>query len=169
MTQLTPQEEDPVVHGLLANLEHFSPSPGFSDRVLSQVWQPAPSWIQRVTQVCHTTLSRKGPWTIVGGLAATSAVAMVTTAVAAIVYWVHIETAWSVMMSMATDLWRFGVQSTAQMTVFAMRWIEPVAFDQSTLVALALSTLLVLGLSGLGLRRTIRLYRNERMALHAHR
>lgn len=167
MTQLTPHEEDPVVHGLLANLEQFSPSPGFSDRVMSQVWRPAPSWVHRVRHTCSTAFSRQRVWVTLGTWAAASAVTLVGVATAAIVYSVQIETAWSVMMNMAVGLWRISVQTTAGFVVFASRLIEPATLNQSTFVAFVLSTLLVLGLSGLGLQHTIRLYRNERTALHA--
>ncbi len=169
MTQLTPHEEDPVVHGLLANLSQYSPRPGFSDRVMSHVWRPAPTWLQKLSHVYSTAFSRKRVWAVVGGLAATSAVTMVAAAVAAVQNWVHIETAWSVAMKVAVDLWQFGVQSTAGLTVAAMRWIELLAVDLSMVMALSLTSTLVVGLSGFGLHRTIRQYRNERIPVHARR
>ena len=169
VTQLTPNEEDPVVHGLLANLELYAPSPGFSDRVMHHVWRPAPTWVQKLSHVFSTAFSRKRVWAVAGGLAATSAVTMVAITVTAINYWVHVETVWSVAMSVAIQLWQFSVQSTAGFTVTVMRWIAPFAIDLPMIMALSLSSTLILGLSGLGLHRTIRQYRNERVPVHARR
>jgi len=72
-------------------------------------------------------------------------------------------------MNVAIQIWQFSVQSTAGLTVTVMRWIEPFAIDLSMIVALSLSSTLILGLSGLGLHRTIRQYRNERVPVHARR
>ena len=169
MTQLTPQEEDPVVHALLANLTQYSPSAGFSDRVMNQVWRPAPTWVQKASHICSAAFSRKRVWAVVGGLAATSAASMVAATIAAINNWVHIETAWSVALRMAVDLWQFGVQSTAGLTIAAMRLIEPFGVGLSMVVALSLTSTVIVGLSGFGLHRTIRQYQNERIPVHARR
>jgi hypothetical protein len=70
--QLTPAEEDPVAHRYLSTLPSFAPSAGFEDRVMSQVWRPAPAWL-RCTQGAVTGLfPRKHAWTWAGGLAAAS-------------------------------------------------------------------------------------------------
>ncbi len=169
MTQLTPQQEDPVVHGLLANLPEYSPSPGFADRVMRRVYRPAPGWVQWVTRVCSTALTPRRVWTAVGGFAATSAVAMVAIVVAAFSYWVHIETVWQGMVSLMFDAWRLTVQLAAGFAVATMRWFEPLGLGQPSLFTLVTTTLVVLAVSAFGLRRTIHLYRTERISLHARR
>ena len=167
VTQLTPYEEDPVVHELLGHLEQFAPSPGFSDRVLSQVWRPAPSWLQRVTRACGTAFDRTHVWAVAGSLAATSAAAMVAITVGIINHWIPVDTAWSLMMNAVENVWRLGVQTTADIAVFSVRVIEPLSIRQSTIVALATASTLVVGMSAFGLHRTIRQYRNERIFVHA--
>ncbi len=41
-------DDDPILDRALASLAHFSPAPGFEDRVMARVVTPAPMWIQRL-------------------------------------------------------------------------------------------------------------------------
>ncbi len=41
-------DDDPILDRALASLAHFSPAPGFEDRVMARVVTPAPMWIPRL-------------------------------------------------------------------------------------------------------------------------
>ncbi len=57
---LPPAEEDPVIDGYLASLQHYSPSQGFDDRVMAQVFTPASGRV----------------WWLLGGLSGAYAVSL---------------------------------------------------------------------------------------------
>jgi len=169
VTQLTPSNEDPYVHELLASLKTYAPSPGFADRVMSQVWQPAPTWVRGAVKIRDRLFNRKRAWAWAGALAATSAVSVVTVFAAIFTYQVQVATAWAVGWTVALEVWRFTVGITAAVTVVAARWLEPLVSNGSMLVAFAATSLFLVAMSAFGLQRTIRQYRSERVVLHAGR
>ncbi len=73
---IQPAEEDPVIHGYLASLQPYSPSPGFEDRVMAHVLAPPPRWIRSARVRYHTVVDSGRVWWLLGGLTGAYAVAL---------------------------------------------------------------------------------------------
>jgi hypothetical protein len=48
-------DDDPILDQALASLAHFSPAPGFEDRVMARVVTPEPMWIPRLRSRSRST------------------------------------------------------------------------------------------------------------------
>jgi hypothetical protein len=73
---LPPAEEDPVIDGYLASLQHYSPSQGFDDRVMAQVFTPAPRWLQSARTRVRSLVESGRVWWLLGGLSGAYAVSL---------------------------------------------------------------------------------------------
>jgi hypothetical protein len=165
----SPLEEDPELDRLLASLPRYSPAPDFADRVLSRVWQPEPAWVMRVQRAARSVFRKEHAWAWAGGLAATSTFSLVVTVTLVVNFWVHIETAFSVMSAGAIDWWRLAVGGFVQLLAWSRLTAE--ALGLTGLPPMAAGTVSALVLTGcaVGLQRTIRAYKREGTALHATR
>jgi hypothetical protein len=170
VTDLTPAQEDPVVHGYLSSLQTFSPRAGFEDRVMSRVWQPVPAWLRPLVRRARTVAHPKRAWVLAGGLAFTSSVFVTALVVLVVSNWVHVETAWQLFSgTVLLGTWSVVIHWTAASVAAAVRWFQLLDVGRITLaVACCLATAVML-VSVWGLRRTIKRYDSERVALHAMR
>ena len=69
VTELTPAEEDPLLHRHLMGLPSFGPDRLFDERVLTRVWRPDPEWVGNVRRAGRELFSTGRGWFLVGGLA----------------------------------------------------------------------------------------------------
>jgi hypothetical protein len=75
-TRRAATDESPALDRALASLPHFTPAAGFEDRVMAQVFTPAPMWIQQFRH-WRDSLADTGRlrW-LLGGLIGAAAVSM---------------------------------------------------------------------------------------------
>jgi hypothetical protein len=83
---LTPAEEDPILHQYLNALPAAVPMAGFSDRVLSGVWRPAPRWIRKGRGAMRDMIASGRIWMVIGALAVGSLVPLAASLVLAGVF-----------------------------------------------------------------------------------
>ena len=67
-----PLDHDPVLDRYLARLGHYAPAPGFENRVLANVYVPAPRWLQALRERARSLVETKRVWWLAGGFAASS-------------------------------------------------------------------------------------------------
>ena len=66
------EAEDVMLARQLASLKHYSPAPGFEDRVMAQVLAPAPNWIRGVKRRGRALADTGRLRWLLGGLAGAS-------------------------------------------------------------------------------------------------
>lgn len=170
VTDLTPVEEDPVLHEYFASLAQFGPRAGFEDRVMSRVWQPTPAWLRPIVRTVRGLTHPKRAWAIAGTLAVTSSVFVAIVVTLAIANWMHVETGWRLFSgTVVIGTWSVVVHWSAATLTFAARWFELLDVGGTTLAVIGCGITLVVLSSAWGLRRTMKRYDSERVALHAMR
>lgn len=170
MTQLTPEHEDPIVHGYLASLETFGPRVGFADRVLADVIRPAPAWVRWVRHVYRTVFNRETRWVWALGGAASAAFSFAVYFSLAVTHWDQVQSAWATFVRTGLpDAWRSfaGISASAATTLLSVA--EPLATLTRLWPAAVGGSLLVMMVSAWGLRRTVREFQTERMPFRAAR
>ena len=70
------EHDDVVLDRQLASLKHYSPAPGFEDRVMSQVFTPAPNWIRGIRRRGRALAGTGRLRWLLGGLAGASVFSM---------------------------------------------------------------------------------------------
>ena len=170
VTDLTPAQEDPILHGYLTALPTYSPRAGFEDRVMSRVWQPAPAWVRPLTRSARAFAHPKHVWALAGGLAFTSCVFVTAMVALTVAYWMHVETAWRLFSStIVLGTWSVVVHWTAATIAAAVRWFQLLDVGRVTLAVASCAATVVVLSSAWGLLRTVKRYDSERVALHAMR
>lgn len=140
-----PLDNDPVLDRQLAQLGHFAPAPGFEDRVLANVFVPAPRWVQALRERGRSLIETKRVWWLAGGFAASSVIsvtivtAIVLTNAAAVqtlVGWFNAQ--------LALPAWRtmLGIVSGIAYDLYAT--LGAVNISTAGFVALSLSVLAIL-------------------------
>ncbi len=71
-----PLDHDPVLDRYLARLGHYAPAPGFENRVLANVYVPAPRWLQALRERARSLVETKRVWWLAGGFAASSVISI---------------------------------------------------------------------------------------------
>jgi hypothetical protein len=167
-SRLSPAEEDPQLHALLAALPHHPPSSGFADRVMAEVWRPAPLWARQMRRAGRAIFNAKRAWVLAGGLAASSTIMAVLITAAVAANWVRVQAAWTVFTGgFLLDFWRLTVQTAARTVMWLNAAAAPFSANSALVTVMIVGgALTVLG-SAWGLRRTIRQYNTERVTLHA--
>lgn len=166
--QLTPAEEDPVAHRYLSTLPSFAPSAGFEDRVMSQVWRPAPAWLRYTQRAVTGLFPRKHAWLWAGGLAAASACSLAIITALVVAYSVQVETAWSAFTGgLGLPAWRAALSLTIGLVSSVVAYGRLIALNTTMLISVGLGTALVMVVSLLGLHRTMQQHGSGRVALHA--
>jgi hypothetical protein len=79
LPDLTPAEEDPVLHGYLATLPQAMPSQGLQRRVLTRVWRPAPRWVREAEARWIDSVESGRIWFVLGAIAAGSLIPLAVT------------------------------------------------------------------------------------------
>lgn len=170
MTQLTPEREDPLVHGYLASLTSFAPRVGFADRVMADVMRPAPKWLRALRHVYRTVVNRETRWVWALGAAASAAFSFAVYFSLAVTHWGQVRSAWAAFVRTGLpEAWRaFGSISASTATTL-LSVVEPLTTLTHLWPAAAVGSLLVMMGSAWGLRRTLREFQSERIPFRAAR
>ncbi len=167
-SRLSPAEEDPQLHALLAALPHHPPSSGFADRVLAEVWRPAPAWARQIRRAGRAVFKPKRAWVLAGGLAASSTIMAVFIAAIVVANWAQVRTAWTVFTGgFLLDMWRLSIQAAARTVMWLDAATAPLSANSALVTATMVGVAFAVVASAWGLRRTIRQYNTERVSLHA--
>jgi hypothetical protein len=166
--QLTPAEEDPVVHRYLSALPSLAPTAGFEDRVMAQVWRPTPAWIQRIRCAAAGLFPRRRAWVWAGGLATASTCSLAIIIALMATNSVQVETAWSAFTGgLGLPAWRATISGTIGLVSSVVAYSRLITLNTTMLVSAGLGTALVMVVSLLGLHRTMQQHSSGRVVLHA--
>ncbi len=167
MNELTPAQEDPLVHRMLATLPAWSPGVGFDNRVLARVWRPHPWWLRRIEAQWDDLVETGQVWLIVGAFALGSLIPIIalTTLVAAHTAEIGWFLAWLVAEGIPVAwaaVWAFisGIVSTVNAMASAL------LPDARAVLAAIVAYLVLLAACAWGLYRTMGAASATRLSLH---
>lgn len=167
MSEVTPAEEDPAIHRVLATLPAWTPGPGFENRVLARVWRPHPLWLRRVEGYWGELAETGQVWLIIGAfalgsliplIALTALIAAHTAEIGAFLGWLVAEgipVAWA-----ATWAFIAGVVSTVNTVASAL------LPNARALLLAVVAFLVLLASCAWGLYRTMSAVSATRSSLH---
>lgn len=170
MTQITPEQEDPIVHGYLASLPSFSPRLGFADRVLMDVRRPAPSWVRSAQLVYRTVFNRQTRWVWALGATASAAFSFAVYFSLAVTHWDQVQAAWATFVRTGLpEAWQALAGASASAATTLLSVAEPFTTLTGLWPAAVGGSVLVMMGSAWGLRRTVREFQAERVPFRAAR
>ena len=160
---LTPAEEDPELHRVLAALPTPDPVVGMEERVLSRVWRPAPPIARRLRAIPRGLIDSGRIWLIVGGLGFGSLMLLAAALVVVRIFAAQISGAVGGVAAHAAP-WAVAAASAAAVSlVETLRsYLAQWGLSGQTWVAIGGGSVIVLLLCALGLRRAMTPSRTRR-------
>ena len=168
VTRLTPAEEDPLVHAFLRDLTRHSPRAGFADRVMAQIWRPAPAWVRALKRFGSAAVHPDRVWYVAGGLAAASAASFALLLTLTLRNWPQIETAWMAARgAVLVPAWRIAVELTTSIVTSAYALWTAFGLTQSQWAVFGILSVVTMVLCSWGFLRTLHQFNKERALNHA--
>lgn len=160
---LTPAEEDPELHRMLATLPTPEPHGGLDERVLSRVWRPAPPSVRRVRTVMRDLVESGRIWLLVGSVGVGSLALLSAGFVVSRIFAREIGVAVRAAVAQALPQAVAAVSAEATSLLEAVRAsVEPLGFSGQEWAALGGGSALLLLGCALGLHRAMTPSRTRR-------
>ncbi|MBE0592922.1 MAG: hypothetical protein IH616_11050 [Gemmatimonadales bacterium] len=153
---LTPAEEDPELHRMLADLPAPEPARRLDERVLSRVRRPAPRSVRRVQAVTRELVDSGRIWFVVGGLAVGSLLPLSAMFLASRVFAHQVGGAVTAVVTRAVP-WAMAAASAriASLVETARGYLESLGLSGQAWAAVGGGGVILLLGCALGLRRTM--------------
>ena len=160
---LTPAEEDPELHRMLAALPTPELTGGLEERVLSRVWRPAPPFVRRVRTATRGLVDSGRIWLIVGSLGVGSLMLLSTVLVVLRVFAPQVSGAISAVTTQAVP-WAVAATSgkAASLLAAARSYLEQLGLSGQAWAAIGGGSAILLLACALGLRRAMTPSRTRR-------
>ncbi len=153
---LTPAEEDPELHRVLAALPTPDPVVGMEERVLSRVWRPAPPIARRLRAIPRGLIDSGRIWLIVGSLGFGSLMLLAAALVVFRIFAAQVGGAVGGVAAHAAPWAVAAASAAAASLVGTLRfYVAQLGLSEQTWAAIGGGSVIVLLLCALGLRRAM--------------
>ena len=150
------ETEDGMLDRQLASLKHYSPAPGFEDRVMAQVFTPTPNWIRGIKRRGRALVDTGRLRWLLGGLAGASVCSMcVVSALVALNAGAVAASLNSLFAQVGLPAWRALLGMTAHAVRDASSLINSVTLSGQVVAAVLASLVLIVTFNAWILHRLI--------------